>query len=259
MLTFERQQLILDHLEEQGVAKLHELVDVTGASESTIRRDLTVLENERKLKRIHGGASRIQSKMNEPTFVEKQTRFTEEKRSIGQKAATFIQDGDCVYLDAGTTTQAMLPFITQADVTIVTNSLNIIEQGVRLGLTIYVIGGYVKSGTNAFIGKGAVDALQSYRFDKAFIGTNGVDLEFGYSTPDPEEAQVKKMAMDQANEAFVLSDASKFGESAFARFAGLKDATLITSKDEESDEFLRQLTKSEQIKVVTDDDLYGHA
>ena len=259
MLTFERHELILNYLEEHNVAKLHELVEVTSASESTIRRDLTILEDEKKLKRIHGGASRIQSKRDEPTFVEKETRFTKEKDSIGKKAATFIQPGDCIYVDSGTTTQAMLPYIDQTDVTIVTNSLNVIQQGIELGLTLYVIGGYVKSGTHAFIGKGAADSLKAYRFDKAFMGTNGVDLEFGYSTPDPEEAQVKKLAMDQANEAYVLADASKFGESAFAKFAGLKEATLVTAKDTESDEFLRQLTKSDQVEVVTDDDLYGHA
>ncbi|PYZ93848.1 DeoR family transcriptional regulator [Salipaludibacillus keqinensis] len=258
MLTFERYEKILNYLENNKVAKLAELVEVTDASESTIRRDLTILEGEKKLKRIHGGASLLKSKVAEPSMFEKQQQFTNEKKQMGERAAQFIQDGDCLFIDAGTSTQAIIPFIQAKDVVIVTNGLNIIEDAIQHQFRTYVIGGYVKSGTHAFIGKGAVDSLQQFRFDKAFIGTNGVDIQFGYSTPDPEEAQIKQLAMKQASQSFVLADSSKFGDATFAKFASLEDAVLITT---ESDDhvYFEKVSKIANVEVVSNDDLYGNS
>lgn len=256
MLTYERHDQILQLLEEQKIARLAELVEKTGASESTIRRDLTILENEQKLKRIHGGASLMKRKVAEPSMTEKKQQFTEEKKQLGKKAAGLIQDGDSLFIDAGTSTQAILPYITAEDIVIVTNGLNIIEEAINLNFRTYVVGGYVKSGTYAFIGKGAVDSLHQFRFDKAFIGTNGVDLNFGYSTPDPEEAQVKHLAIKQANRSFVLADPSKFGDATFAKFADLNEAVLITSEGDD-DEFFEKLKQTATLEVVKADDLYG--
>lgn len=252
MLTFERYEKILQLLEEKKVAKLSALVEATGASESTIRRDLTILENDQKLKRIHGGASIKKRKVEEPSMIEKVQYFAEEKQQIGKKAASFIKNGDSVYIDAGTSTQAILPYIEAKDIVIVTNGLNIIEEAIQRNFRTYVIGGYVKSGTHAFVGKGAVETIQQFRFDKAFIGTNGIDVNFGFSTPDPEEAQIKQLAMAQSNEAFVLADASKFGEVSFAKFARLNEASLITFADE-NDEYLEKLANVTTLEVVNDD------
>ncbi|MCE7791493.1 DeoR/GlpR family DNA-binding transcription regulator [Salipaludibacillus sp. CUR1] len=256
MLTFERHEKILNLLEKQKVAKLAELVEETGASESTIRRDLTLLENDQKLKRIHGGASLLKRKVEEPSMAEKQTQFTNEKKQMGKRAAGLIQDGDCVYIDAGTSTQAMIPYIGAKDVVIVTNGLNIIEESLKQNFRTYVVGGYIKSGTRAFIGKGAVQAISEYRFDKAFIGTNGIDLDFGYSTPDPEEAQIKNLAIKQSNLAYVLADSSKFGDVTFAKFAELEEAGLITTEGDD-DDFVKKLKQAAKVEVVKTHDLHS--
>lgn len=258
MLTFERYEKILQLLEENKVMKLADFVEVTGASESTIRRDLTILENDRKLKRIHGGASLLKSKVNEPSMVEKQHQFTHEKKQLGKKAASFVKDGDCLYIDAGTSTQAMIPYIKAENVVIVTNGLNIIGEAIKYKFSTYVIGGYVKSGTHAFVGKGAIDSIQQFRFDKAFIGTNGVDINFGYSTPDPEEAQIKQIAIKQSSHSFVLADPSKFDEVTFAKFAHLEDVVLITTEGDDHD-FFEKLLKIAKVEVVNKDDLYSHS
>ncbi|WP_416151586.1 DeoR/GlpR family DNA-binding transcription regulator [Salipaludibacillus sp. HK11] len=258
MLTFERYDKILSLLQEQKVAKLQELVDETGASESTIRRDLTILENEQKLKRIHGGASIVKSKVDEPTMIEKKQQFNTEKRQIGKRAASFVKDGDCLYIDAGTTTQAMIPYIEAKDVVIVSNGLNIIEQSMLHHFRTYVVGGYVKTGTHAFVGKGAVDAIQEFRFDKAFMGTNGIDLNFGFSTPDPEEAHIKKLAIKQSSQAYVLADPSKFGDATFAKFANIEDAILITI-DGKDDDYIEKLSNLTNLEVVNNDDIHNHS
>ncbi|WP_214881227.1 MULTISPECIES: DeoR/GlpR family DNA-binding transcription regulator [unclassified Exiguobacterium] len=232
MLTKQRHQLILQRLSEQKVVKLKELVDLTDSSESTIRRDLTDLEEEGYLARVHGGATLIATPDEEPTFEEKRDRFVDEKVAIARKAATFIEDGMSIYLDAGTTTQAMVPFLEGKKIVVVTNSLPIANELFDLDIKTFVIGGELKRSTQALVGYNARESMMNYRVDLAFLGMNGIDLEAGYTTPDPEEALVKKTAIELAQTSFVLADASKIGKRTFSRVATLDAAQLITSSDE---------------------------
>ncbi|ACQ69093.1 MULTISPECIES: DeoR/GlpR family DNA-binding transcription regulator [Exiguobacterium] len=232
MLTKQRHQLILQRLSEQKVVKLKELVDLTDSSESTIRRDLTDLEAEGYLARVHGGATLIATPDEEPTFEEKRDRFVDEKVAIARRAATFIEDGMSIYLDAGTTTQAMVPFLQGKKIVVVTNSLPIANELFDLDIKTFVIGGELKRSTQALVGYNARESMMNYRVDLAFLGMNGIDLEAGYTTPDPEEALVKKTAIELAQTSFVLADASKIGKRTFSRVATLDAAQLITSSSE---------------------------
>ncbi|MCA0980172.1 MULTISPECIES: DeoR/GlpR family DNA-binding transcription regulator [Exiguobacterium] len=231
MLTKQRHQLILQRLSEQKVVKLKELVDLTDSSESTIRRDLTDLEAEGYLARVHGGATLIATPDEEPTFEEKRDRFVDEKVAIARKAATFIEDGMSIYLDAGTTTQAMVPFLEGKKIVVVTNSLPIANELFDLDIKTFVIGGELKRSTQALVGYNARESMMNYRVDLAFLGMNGIDLDAGYTTPDPEEALVKKTAIELAQTSYVLADASKIGKRTFSRVATLDAAQLITSSD----------------------------
>ncbi|MCT4786565.1 DeoR/GlpR family DNA-binding transcription regulator [Exiguobacterium aestuarii] len=231
MLTKQRHQLILQRLSEQKVVKLKELVDLTDSSESTIRRDLTDLEAEGYLVRVHGGATLIATPDEEPTFEEKRDRFVDEKVAIARKAATFIEDGMSIYLDAGTTTQAMVPFLEGKKIVVVTNSLPIANELFNLDIKTFVIGGELKRSTQALVGYNARESMMNYRVDLAFLGMNGIDLDAGYTTPDPEEALVKKTAIELAQTSYVLADASKVGKRTFSRVATLDAAQLITSSD----------------------------
>lgn len=231
MLTKQRHQLILQRLSEQKVVKLKELVDLTDSSESTIRRDLTDLEAEGYLARVHGGATLLSTPDEEPTFEEKRDRFVDEKVAIARKAATFIEDGMSIYLDAGTTTQAMVPFLEGKKIVVVTNSLTIANELFDLDIKTFVIGGELKRSTQALVGYNARESMMNYRVDLAFLGMNGIDLDAGYTTPDPEEALVKKTAIELAQTSYVLADASKIGKRTFSRVATLDAAQLITSSD----------------------------
>ncbi len=123
----------------------------------------------------------------------------------------------------------MIPYIKDRPITVVTNG---IQQAAALkdsDIITYLIGGRIKKATNALIGSQAIENLTHYRFDKCFLGMNGIHLEWGYSTPDPEEAILKRSAMDLAKESFVLADSSKFGETLFSKVADLNQATIITN------------------------------
>ncbi|MDQ0256889.1 DeoR family fructose operon transcriptional repressor [Evansella vedderi] len=249
MLTFERQQLILSLLKDKKVVKLQEIVDATNASESTIRRDLTELENNNQLKRIHGGASLLTSMIEEPTIEEKQSKYTEEKLLIGQEAASIVKDGRSIYIDAGTTTKAMVEYLKEKDIVVVTNGLNVLNELLLHGMKAYILGGFVKRGTHAMVGRGAIDALETYQFDMAFMGTNGLDLSSGYTTPDPEEAQVKAIAIKRSKEAYFLTDHSKFGDTSFAKITDLSEAAIITS-DKLNPDILKSFAEKTEVRVV---------
>ena len=248
MLTPERHQIILNLLKTNGVVKLQEMIEATKASESTIRRDLIQLEQEHRLKRVHGGASLLQGKRIEPSYDIKSDINFKEKQLIAELAASLIIDGDSVYLDAGTTTLQMIPYLNQKDLTIVTNGVNLIEPLIAKGITAYLLGGLVKSSTKALIGSAALASLKGYRFDKCFIGVNGIHHEFGYTTPDPEEARIKQTALYLAQETYVVADHSKHGDVSFSKIADLSAAILITDKIEENRAAYEAQT---ELKVVT--------
>ncbi|WP_439741185.1 DeoR/GlpR family DNA-binding transcription regulator [Bacillus pseudomycoides] len=241
MLTPERHQLILQLVKEKKVVKLQQLVEETKSSESTIRRDLAQLEEECLLKRVHGGAAVLTGKGEEPTMVEKSAKNIQVKKQIAKHAASFVAKGDCIYLDAGSTTFEMIPYLIEKEVTVVTNGLMHIEALVENNIRAYLLGGMMKSRTKALIGAMAQESMQQYRFDKCFLGANGVHEQLGYTTPDPEEALLKKRALTLANEGYFLIDESKFAEVAFAKIASIEEATIITNAlEEEQEEYKRK-------------------
>jgi DeoR family transcriptional regulator, fructose operon transcriptional repressor len=249
LLTPERHQVILQLLKERDIVKIQELVELTNTSESTIRRDLSQLEEGKFLKRIHGGASRLQGKLIEPSMVEKSSKNLHEKQLIAQYAANLVEEGDCVYLDAGSTVREIIDYLPNKNIVVVTNGFMHVSPLLDKGITTYLIGGFVKQKTNAIIGRAAIASLELYRFDKCFIGVNGIHPDFGFTTPDQEEAAVKQKAISLSREAYVLADESKFSEIAFAKIAEMKEAVIITNElDEETKNLYMGKTT---IKVVT--------
>lgn len=229
MLTEERYQAIRKLLADNSIVKLQEIVEATEASESTARRDLSQLEELGELVRVHGGAKRIFSVDTEPSVKEKSQQFMTEKEHIGKYAATLIEMNDFIYIDAGTSTLSMLPFIKAENITVVTNGLEIANILTDMDIQTILVGGFIKPKTRAMIGTDAKNQLKQYQFSKAFMGTNGIDIQYGFTTPDREEASVKQTAIHQANQVYVLSDSSKFDKISFCRIVELEDASIITN------------------------------
>ncbi len=248
LLISERHQLILDLLKEKGNVKLQELVELTSTSESTLRRDLDQLEKQNYLKRVHGGASLLQRKRSEPSVLEKTTQNLEEKELIAKYAAQLVLDGECIYLDAGTTTFQMIRYLKQKDIVVVTNGTDHLNALLDEGITTYFIGGFVKKVTKATIGRDAYESIKNYRFDKCFIGTNAIHYELGLTTPDPDEAQIKERAISLSRESFILADHTKFGEVSFSKFAELDQVKIITNESDTID--LDRYQRMTEIKPV---------
>lgn len=230
MLTIERHKAILNLLANNDVVSLQLLMDETKSSESTIRRDLSTLEKERKLVRVHGGAKRVGDKHRDIELAVKTTKYIQEKKEIAKKAAALIQPSECIYLDAGSTTLAMIPYLTQPGIIVVTNGLTHVPELIRQGIEVYMIGGFVKNVTYAAIGVQAKEMLERFNFDRAFIGINGIDIEQGLTTPDIEEAAIKSTAIKRSKVSYALADESKFDEITFAHVCELDDIKMITNQ-----------------------------
>ncbi|WP_440894876.1 DeoR/GlpR family DNA-binding transcription regulator [Amphibacillus sp. Q70] len=248
MHTTERFNLILNLLEEKQLVTILELVELTSSSESTIRRDLSKLEAQQKLVRVHGGATNKHSAQTELSYSEKTTHFVKQKKQIANLAASIIKDHECIYLDAGTTTYEMIPYLANRHISVVTNGLTHLDRLNQFDIKTFLIGGEVKHTTKAVIGAGALHSLKQYHFDRVFIGANAIDLDYGYSTPDPEEATVKKTALNQTEKQYVVADHSKLKQKNFAQISPINGATLII--DAMDIQLQKQFKKKTNIKLV---------
>ncbi|MGL4336622.1 MAG: DeoR/GlpR family DNA-binding transcription regulator [Turicibacter sp.] len=246
MITEQRQMLIVSELKENGLVKVTDLVEKYQASESTIRRDLIHLENLNYLKRVHGGAVSLESKVIEKSYNDKLLLNNENKKLIAKYAASLIEEGDSVYLDSGTTSYEMIRYLNQKNIMVVTNGLSHIEALIENNVSCMILGGKIKSKTKAIVGYEAIQSLNRYRFDKCFMGTNGVHHLHGFTTPDPEEAAIKENAIKASKDVYILADASKLSEVSFTRFAQIADAVIITDEQQN----LEALSDKTTIKVV---------
>ena len=236
MLTEERQQRILKFLEEHNAITVTELTELLDASESTIRRDLNSLHKQGKLVKVHGGATSLENSMAsiEYDMTTKAELSLTEKRKIAQYAASLIEKDDFVFIDAGSTTEQMVDFISQP-AEFVTNALSHARKLSMKGFRVHVLGGEYKHSTEAIIGVEALRALEAYHFTKSFMGTNGISITGGYSTPDTQEAYVKKEVIARSGQSYILADHTKFNMISRVTFAALEDAYILTDlKPEEN-------------------------
>lgn len=245
MLTEERHEYILKKLKRENTIKIKDLETELDCSISTVRRDLSELEDQGLLIRVHGGAKRVYTMSTEMEMGEKSTKNVQEKKEIGKTAASFVKNDDIIYLDAGTTTYEMIPFLKDIkNLLVVTNGVSNANLLTEKGITTILLGGQIKTKTKAIIGSMAMDQLKQYGFSKAFLGINGIDIQFGYTTPDPEEAALKHLAGNLSSQAYVLADSTKFNKINFAKVNELENFEIITNQlDSANQEKFKDITK----------------
>ncbi|MFS0867249.1 DeoR/GlpR family DNA-binding transcription regulator [Microbacterium sp. 179-B 1A2 NHS] len=230
MYATERQELIEQLVVSDGRVAVLELAERFGVTTETVRRDLAQLERSGIVRRVHGGAvARSRASTAEPSLAERTVQRSAVKESIAHAAVDLLgaeRDG-AVYLDAGTTTAAIARLLARTPraggaVEVVTHSMAVAQTlaGVAsLGLT--AVGGRVRGLTAAAVGAQAVETIGRLRPDIAFVGTNGLSAEFGLSTPDPDEAAVKRAIVAAARRVIVVADAEKFDAELLVSFAPL--------------------------------------
>lgn len=231
MLAEKRFHQVLKLLEERSFVTNEELVKTLGVSESTVRRDLAYLDSIGEIKRVHGGAALPQPKYgsSDESISVRRTSNMDQKCRIAQYAASLIEDDDFIFVDCGTTTEQMIESMTARNVSCVTNSIIIARAAAVKCKRVFLIGGEFKIVTEAIVGPNAVEDLKKYNFLKGFFGANAVNLSGGYTTPDVNEAMVKRQAFNRTIQRYVLADPSKMNRVTSFTFGNLQDAILITT------------------------------
>jgi DeoR family transcriptional regulator, fructose operon transcriptional repressor len=241
MFTEERHQQILSYLNKYHRASVPELSQVFQVSESTIRRDLSELEQKEMLRRTHGGAVSVDFVRMEPTVREKQTTNLSEKESIAKTASEWIKEKETILLDSGTTTLQLAKHLHSLNLTIVTNSVSVLTELQDMkNIELLSTGGTVRSQIGAMVGPYAEGFIRRIKVDKLFLGINGVDVRNGLSTPNVLEAQIKKEMISAARQVILLCDHSKLGKITLHQVAPLSEIDVIITDKNASISFLEE-------------------
>jgi len=227
----ERHQQILETARSRG------RVDVTGLAKEllvtpeTVRRDLTALERRGVLRRVHGGAIPVERLGIEPGVADRESRSAGEKERIARAALDELPEGGSIILDAGTTTVRLAELLPiDRELTVVTHCIPVAGVLIsRPNITLHLLGGVVRGRTLAAVGEWTRAQIAEVFADVAFMGTNGISVDRGLTTPDMAEAIVKRELISAARRTVVLADHTKFGREDFARVAPLSAIdTVIT-------------------------------
>jgi DeoR/GlpR family transcriptional regulator of sugar metabolism len=241
VLAAERQNRILDEVQQRGAVRVSELSGLLDVSDMTIRRDLEALASQGQLDKVHGGATTKRSpSTDEPGFEAKRVRQTAEKEAIAAAAVELVAPGSAVGLSAGTTTWTLArQLATVADLTVVTNSTRVADVLLSAGRTFthglghagpnVILTGGVRTPSDALVGPIAVASLQSLHLDLVFLGVHGMDPRAGYTTPNMLEADTDRALVAAARRLVVIADHTKWATVGISTIVALDRADVVVT------------------------------
>lgn len=231
MFAHERRQEIMARAQRTGRVAVTELADALAVTSETIRRDLSQLEQAGLLRRVHGGALPLDRQSIEPEVLERALTMVNEKLRIAERALDEVPTTGTIFLDAGTTTGVLADVLPPGrSLTVVTHSLSIaLTLAGRSGYTVLTLGGELRGATLATVGPWAEGRLRSIHTDVAFVATNGLSLARGLTTPNPVEAEVKRLIVQTARRVILLTDHTKVNREFFEGFGAIADVDLLIS------------------------------
>ena len=247
MLPAERLKMVLDVVNEMKVVTIEDLCYQLAVSKATVRRDLKELEQNNKIIRTHGGALSFGDHgPYEPPFRVKSKWNIEEKQRIAEVACRYINPGEAIILDSGTTTLELAKKITMIEnLTVITNDLIIaMELSQYQNINLIVIGGKLKKDFYTLTGIFAEMVLKNIRADKYFIGADAVDRELGLMNYNTEEIPIKKLMIASAKKRYALCDHSKFEGVAVANICSFECIDQIITGTEIDPEILKKFTNT---------------
>lgn len=231
MFIKERQERIEQIIVSQGSATVQELSELFDVSEVTIRKDLDELSKKDLITRMHGGAvAKYQSTLS-VGMSDLASSHPDEKRQIARCALSYIKEGDSLLLDASSTVMELALLINESDIrglVVITPSIWIAQALTRDTVQVIVVGGDYNRRLSSSRGPLTVNQISSLSADKCFIGVNGIDDKFGYSTGEFEDAAIKKTMTEASKQSFVLADHSKMHKRYLAYIKKLNDEIVIT-------------------------------
>lgn len=250
--TVFRRSKILELVEEKGQVRVPDLSSEFGVSVVTIRNDLVQLEKKNLLIRTHGGAIMEKRVSFDFAISQKAEMHTDEKFRIANKAVEFIKDGDTIILDSGSTTQQIAKQIKKLkNITVLTNALNIVATlSDSEDVEIIILGGMLRKKSLSLTGSIAESGINNFYADKLFLGVDGIEAQYGITTPNVEEAHLNRLMIERSEEIFVVTDSSKFDRRSMAFITGLENIDILIT-DKKISEKQKNLCLSKKVKLIT--------
>ena len=251
MLPNQRRDKILELLKEDGSAKVVELARIFKVTEVTIRQDLEKLEKEGLIVKEHGGAYLKDVEDHVRNFLLIHQENLDKKALIAKKCLEFIESGDTIILDSGsTTTEIAKQLKGLKNLTVITNALNIaLMLGAEPGIEVIVTGGEFKPPTLSLTGQKAADFFKGLHVQKLFLATAGISLKSGLTYPSISDLVVKKAMIDAAEITYLVADSTKMGKSALASLGALSLIDFIIT-DPEIEEKHKAVFQEHEIELI---------
>lgn len=233
MFPEERRQWLVRRARAEGRIDVAVISDELDVAPETVRRDLNVLESHGLLHRVHGGAIPVERLGFEDALATRAGTMRDEKDRLAKAAVELLEDAESVYLDEGSTAQAIVDSLPlDRSLTVVTNALHTaVALGARPNISLLLLGGRVRPQTLGTVDHWATRMLGDLVVDLAFLGTNGISVNHGLTTPDPAVAAVKSTAVAASRRRVLVADFTKFGVSSFCRFAQVRELEAIVTDD----------------------------
>ena len=251
MFDKERHIQIINSLYKNHSISVNDIADKLHVSPSTIRRDLKELEKNGLVERTHGGAIIAQEVENNLNYNTKKTKNYDLKLKIAKMAAEEIKDGDIVLLNSSTITSLMPQFIKARNITVITNSINIIQNlKEKESCDVIVLGGIFLSNAETVEGPTTVNQILTMTYDKMFVGANGIDTNFGFSTASELESASKIAGINQSTETYFLCEHTKFNRCALYKICPLSSATYLITDNEVDQKIIDEYSKHLNIKIA---------
>ena len=253
MLNEERQRAILELLRRDGRGVVVDLARQFHASQVTIRKDLDILHVRGRIHRTHGGALPSRDgALEDPTLREKEKLHRKEKLQIAAAAARMVSEGQVVVLDSGTTTTAIARALRNfQNLTIITNAANIAAELCGSALEVILTGGSLRKNSFSLVGPLAEETLHKVHADILFLGVDGLDVQYGLSTPNLLEAKVNRAMIEISRVSVAVCDSSKFGKRSLSLIAPTSSLQHVITDSGAPKADLNELKKSGvQVTVV---------
>ncbi|MFJ7935391.1 DeoR/GlpR family DNA-binding transcription regulator [Sporosarcina sp. NPDC096371] len=241
MLPLERQQKIIDLLTIKKVLKITELTEELHVSIETLRRDLTLLTSKGKIEKFYGGVKLVESKFEESTLAERMGSRLEEKEKIAKTCCNYINEGDCIYIDSGSTTYQIAKYIKHMNkLTVITNSILVINELLNSNIELIIIGGKVRQYEQSVTAFEYLFNFNELNITKAFICASGITIEKGISDYSLEEAITRKKIIELSKEVYVAADSAKFEKDVTIGIAPLDKIDCIITDNGLKNELVKR-------------------
>jgi DeoR family fructose operon transcriptional repressor len=244
-MNFQKRKVkLLELLDRHDSLEVPDLSEKLGVSPVTIRRDLNLLAEKGLITRTHGGAMSTKASAERVRFSNKAAIRQKQKEYIAELASRYIDDGDIIFLDCGSTVFALAPFLRGKRITVITNSLPLAHALMDSHVKINLVGGEVDQERQATHGSVAADHVRRYKAGKAFIGVDGVSAEGGLSSNGEREAEITAAMIAQSRKVFLLCDSSKLGHDRYLSFAPVSSLHYLITDRDASEELLGLFRKA---------------